>query len=137
MLRARQAREVVLTACGTPIESVPAFKHLRRLLTPTDDDRPSLHKNLAKAGKQLGIVSRVLVREGSNPRTMGMFYKAVVQSVLLFGSETWVFSDSERPYRRYCIPPATFYSVAETSSRFAEPGFDYVSSMGPVGWTRT
>ena len=36
------------------------------------------------------MVSRVLTREGADPRVMGMFYKAVVQSVLLYGCETWV-----------------------------------------------
>ena len=36
------------------------------------------------------MVSRVLTREGADPRVMAMFYKAVVQSVLSYGCETWV-----------------------------------------------
>ena len=31
-------------------------------------------------------------QEGSDPRTFGNFYKAMVQSTLFFGSETWVMS---------------------------------------------
>ena len=31
----------------------------------------------------------MLVREGSDDWTLGMFYIAVVQSVILYGSETW------------------------------------------------
>ena len=92
-LEARRAREVVFSACGAPLESVSSFKHLGRPLTSTDDDRPALHWNLSKARKRWGTVSRVLVRDGANPKTMAMFYKAVVQSVLLFGSETWVISE--------------------------------------------
>lgn len=30
--------------------------------------------------------------EGAKSKVMGMFYKAVVQSVLLYGSETWVLT---------------------------------------------
>jgi hypothetical protein len=36
------------------------------------------------------MISRVLIRDGATPRISSMFYKAVVQSVLLYGSETWV-----------------------------------------------
>ena len=91
-LEARKAREVVFTACGTPLESVPAFRYLGRPLTSTDDDWPALYRNLSKARKRWGSVSRVLVRDGASPRCMAMFYKATVQSILLFGSETWVIS---------------------------------------------
>ena len=31
--------------------------------------------------------------EGANPRVSAMFYLDVVQSVLLFGAETWVLSE--------------------------------------------
>ena len=37
---------------------------------------------------------RVLCRDGASPRISGMFYKAVVQSVLLYGSESCVLTDS-------------------------------------------
>ena len=33
---------------------------------------------------------RILSREGAAPRVFGFFFKATVQAVLLFGSETWV-----------------------------------------------
>ena len=36
-------------------------------------------------------VSGVLRVESSSPRVCGMFYKAAVQAVLLFGSERWIF----------------------------------------------
>ena len=37
---------------------------------------------MGTAGKDLG-------REGADRRTLGRFYVAVVQAVLLFGSKTW------------------------------------------------
>ena len=35
-------------------------------------------------------MARILRREGAEPRVSGFFFKAVVQAVLLFGTETWV-----------------------------------------------
>ena len=35
-------------------------------------------------------MTRVLIREGAEPRVSGFFLKAVIQLVLLFGLETWV-----------------------------------------------
>ena len=32
----------------------------------------------------------IISREGAAPRVSGLFYKAVVQSIMLFGAETWV-----------------------------------------------
>jgi hypothetical protein len=34
----------------------------------------------------------ILCRDGARPRVSAMFYKAVVQTVLLYGSETWCIS---------------------------------------------
>ena len=33
---------------------------------------------------------RILSREGATPRVSGLFFKAVIQVVLLLGAETWV-----------------------------------------------
>ena len=37
-------------------------------------------------------MTRILSREGERPRVFGFFFKSVVQSVLLFGVETWVLT---------------------------------------------
>ena len=37
-------------------------------------------------------MKRILVREGAYPRIWGLFFKAVVQAVLILGSETWVLT---------------------------------------------
>ena len=39
-----------------------------------------------------GRLAKILGREGADKRTAKRFYVAVVQAVLLFGSETWVLT---------------------------------------------
>ncbi len=50
------------------------------------------HPYLKKARKSWAQVSRVLGAENATPKVCGVFYKATVQAVLLFGSETWKLS---------------------------------------------
>jgi hypothetical protein len=85
---------VVFSVHGIPLESVSTFKYLGRLLSSTDDDWPTIYKNLSKARKRWGMVSRLLVQDNADPKTSGIFYKAIVQSILLYGSETWVVTPS-------------------------------------------
>jgi hypothetical protein len=87
--RVRLARERVFSVNGIPLPRVDTFKYLGRPLSSTDDDWPAIHGNLVKARKRWGMIRRVLVREGANERVSGYFYKAVVQSVVLYGCETW------------------------------------------------
>ena len=48
--------------------------------------------NLGKARKSWGRLSRVLGREGEEPKVSGNFYKVVAQAVVLFGVDTWVLT---------------------------------------------
>jgi len=89
---ARAAREVVFTIYGDNLDSVDTFKYLGRPISAVDDDWPALHRNLTKARQRWGQVRRILAREGADPRVSAMFYKAIVQSVLLYGCETWTIS---------------------------------------------
>ena len=88
----RRSREVVFTVNGEDLEQVSEFKYLGRLLSSNGSDWPAVYYNLKKARKRWMRVSRVLTREGADSRVCGMFYKAVVQSVLLYGCETWVIT---------------------------------------------
>ncbi len=51
-----------------------------------------MRENLKKVRKSWAQVSRVLRAENASPKVCGVFYKAVVQAVLLFGSEMWKLS---------------------------------------------
>ena len=68
------------------------FKYLGRLIAFDNDDTQAVRGNLAKAHRVWARISRVLQAENASARVCGMFYKATVQSVLLFGSKTWVLS---------------------------------------------
>ena len=39
-------------------------------------------------------MGKLLRREGAEPQVSAMFYRALVQTVLLFGAETWVLSEA-------------------------------------------
>jgi hypothetical protein len=54
-----------------------------------DDDWLAIYSNLSEVRQRWGMVSRVLTLEGADPRTSAMFYKAIVELMLLYGSETW------------------------------------------------
>jgi hypothetical protein len=77
------------TAYGEKLERVEVFKYLGRLLSFDDNDIQAVRSNLKKARKVWSRISRVLRAENASPRVCGMFYKATVQAVLLYGSETW------------------------------------------------
>jgi hypothetical protein len=74
---------------GTPIENVDSFRYLGRILTATGDDSLAVVFNLKKARTTWRRIQTILRHPGSDPKTSANFYKAVVQAILLYGSETW------------------------------------------------
>ncbi len=89
---ARVALARMFTAYGEDLERVEVFKYLGRLLAYDDNDSQAMRANLTKARKSWALVSRVLRAENASPKVCGVFYTAVVQAVLLFGSEMWKLS---------------------------------------------
>jgi len=83
-----QADEQVVTIDGAPTESVDTFRYLGRQEARNGSDWGALHANLRMARCKWHKLSKLLHREGANPRIFGMFCKAVVQTVLLFGCES-------------------------------------------------
>ena len=49
-----------------------------------------MFRNLSRARAVWKRMTRILSREGAEPRVSGFLFKAMVQAVLVFGSETWV-----------------------------------------------
>ena len=90
----KQAGATQFQVADAELESVTSFRYLGRPLSYLDSDQPAMYRALTKARQRWGMLSRLLVREGADARVSGMFYKAVVQSVLLYGSETWVRSQA-------------------------------------------
>ena len=69
---------------------VTYFKYLGQILTSSNDNFPEFMGNLQKAQKSWTRLSTILVREGGGPGVSRIFFKAVVQAVLVFRAKTWV-----------------------------------------------
>ena len=55
-----------------------------------DNNWPEVFKNLRRAWHKWARLNRVLIREGVDARTSGHIYLAVVQLVMIYGSEMWI-----------------------------------------------
>jgi hypothetical protein len=79
-------------AAGIPIECIKWLKYLGQfLLEENNQDWLALQGNLNHArGKEWCRIGRILsTKEKANkPQTMATFYKAIIQSVLLYGSKS-------------------------------------------------
>jgi hypothetical protein len=76
-----------------PIETITNFRYLGRPLTSNDSNWAAARYNLTRARQRWALIARVLSRESASPRISAIFYKATIQTVLLYGSETWVLTD--------------------------------------------
>jgi hypothetical protein len=76
------------TVHGDVLERVEVFRYLGRLLSQDDNDIHAMRSQLCKAHGTWARVGQVLRRENAPPRVSAKLYKAIVQSVLLYGSET-------------------------------------------------
>ena len=77
---------------GVAIERVSSFKYLGRMMSSTDCDDEAIERQLTRARYKWKRFSAILNSGGMNKRVAGYFYKVVVQTVLLYGSESWVIS---------------------------------------------
>ena len=75
---------------GLPLEMVTPFQYLGRVILAADNDWPEVARNLSRARAVQKRMKGILSREGAEPRMSGLFLKAMVQVVFLFGLETWV-----------------------------------------------
>ena len=71
------------------LENVYTFNYLVKIISIYDSNWPMVDQNLQRAWRKWGRFSHLVCQEGDDTRKSGIFY-AVVQSVLIFGSESWV-----------------------------------------------
>ena len=75
------------------MEALPpleAFKFLGRTITYNNINWAAVYQNLQKYWRRWGMIARVLESTGITVRSRGAMYKAVAQSVLLYGRKSWV-----------------------------------------------
>ncbi len=77
---------------GDVLEKVKVFRYLGCLLLKDDNDVQAMQSQLCKVRGTWARVGQMLRMENALPRTTAKFYKAIVQSILLYGSKTWVLS---------------------------------------------
>ena len=68
---------------------VTSFNYLVRFLLVVSDDWLTVVQNLVTAQSVWWRILKILSREGARPRVSGFFFKAVIQSVLLFNADSW------------------------------------------------
>jgi hypothetical protein len=88
------ALRCTFTVHGDVLERVEVFKYLGRLLAQDDNDVQAVRQQIRKAWGTWARVGQVLQGENAAPRVAAKFYKAVVQSVLLYGSKTWNLTET-------------------------------------------
>jgi hypothetical protein len=76
------------TVYGKELEKVEVFKYLVSLLA-YDDNTQAVRGNLKKVRAVWLRLSCTIRSENASPCACGIFYKATMQSILLFGSEMW------------------------------------------------
>ncbi len=65
------------------------FRYLGWILAQDDDDVRAVRQQIKKAQEIWARAGQVLTAENTPPKVSAKFYKAIVQSVLLYGSKTW------------------------------------------------
>ena len=88
-LAAEEMREITVRAFQAyvrPLNLVTSFNYLSRIIKALVHAWLELVGNLRKVRNSWVQLSRILGREGENPRVSGMFFSLVVQVVLIFGS---------------------------------------------------
>ncbi len=71
------------------LEKVKVFNYLGRMMAQDNNNVQAMQHQLRKAQGTWARVGQVLRSKNVTPRVAAEFYKAVVQAVLLYGSETW------------------------------------------------
>ena len=72
------------------LEKVDKFRYLGWMFLFHDNEWPSIVRNLQRARRKWVKFYRMLGQERANTRTFGRFYVVVLQSILIFVSDSWV-----------------------------------------------
>ena len=67
-----------------------AFSYLGWKIAYNNSDWAIVYQNLRKARGRWLMIAMVLVNTGSTVQARGVMYKAVIQLMLLYGSERWM-----------------------------------------------
>ena len=77
----RESLERAFQAYGEPLDNTTSFQYLGRVLTVAVENWTAVVGNLRKARKSWVRMTRILSREGADPKVLEVFFKVVVQAV--------------------------------------------------------
>ena len=81
-----------ITINDKPLKNVQSFLYLGRVLTYNNKDILAMRHNLQKARAKWAMIRQLLARDNATPQISAIFYRAIVETVLLYGSETWAIT---------------------------------------------
>jgi hypothetical protein len=76
------------------LERVEVYKYLGRLLAQDDDDIQAIPTQMRKAQATWAQVGQVLWSKNASPFVAAKFYQAIIQAIHLYGSKSWVISQT-------------------------------------------
>jgi hypothetical protein len=77
---------------GNVLEQVEVFKYLGHLISQDDDNIQAIRAQIRKARSSWARIGQVLWSKNVSPFVAARFYQAIIQAILLYGSESWVIS---------------------------------------------
>ncbi len=92
VVRSALALRAQFTIHDQVLERVDVFKYLGCLLSQDNYNVQAVRAQIRKARATWARVSNVLRAQNAAPQIRAKFYMVVVQSLLLYGSKTWVLS---------------------------------------------
>ena len=73
-----------------PLEPATTFPYLGRIVAYKNSNWADLYQNIRKTHQRWEVVEKVVTNTGSRVQVRGVIYKAVVNVVILYGSEIWL-----------------------------------------------
>ncbi len=110
---------------GNVLEQVEVIKYLGRLMSQDDNDIQVIRAQIRKARSSWAHVGQVLRSKNVSPFVAARFYQAIIQAILLYGSESWVISwTAMARLEGFHIRAA--YRMAKTNRPKREPNREWI-----------
>ena len=74
-----------------------SLKYIGWVILDTDNNWPAVVRTLDQVKMVCRRMLHILSREEATPRLSGLNFKAVIQAVIIFGTETWVITPVSEP----------------------------------------
>jgi hypothetical protein len=103
-IRRKRSQELIQNAAthvrfyidNQPVKKVSKLKYLRQIITDNNNDLLVVERQVHKAQATWGSIGKVVQKKtNANPKVVATFYKAIIQSILFYGAESWTISKTK------------------------------------------